>query len=78
MKTGTIQMTDVLLLLNKSKTEVIKALTETKQSIDALERKPSMSETEELQFDKLWFLHDALDEQTDDIDGAILLLSKYT
>ena len=78
MKTGTIPLTDVLLLLNKRKTEVVKALAETKQSIDALERKPSMSKTEELQFDKLWFLHDALDEQTDDIDGAILLLSKYT
>lgn len=78
MKTGTIPMTDVLKLLNKSKTEVVKALAETKQTIDALERKPSMSKTEELKFDKLWFLHDALDEQTDDIDGAILLLSKYT
>ena len=78
MKTGTIPMTDVLKLLNKRKTEVIKALTETKQSIDALERKPSMSKIEELKYDKLWFLHDALDEQTDDIDGAILLLSKYT
>ena len=78
MKTGTIPMTDVLLLLNKRKTEVIKALAETKQSIDALERKPSMSKMEELKFDKLWFLHDALEEQEDDIDGAILLLSKYT
>lgn len=78
MKTGTIPMTDVLLLLNKRKTEVIKELAETKHSIETLEGKPSMSKLEELQYDKLWFLHDALDEQTDNIDGAILLLSKYT
>lgn len=78
MKTGTIPMTDVLLLLNKRKTAVIKELAETKQSIDALERKPSMSKIEELKYDRLWFLHDALEEQEDNIDGAILLLSKYT
>ena len=78
MKTGTIPLTDVLLLLNKSKTEVVKALAETKQSIDALERKPSMSKTEELRYDKLWFQHDALEEEIDNVDGAIMLLSKYT
>lgn len=77
MKAGTVPMTETLSALKKGKAEVACKLSETKQTIESLERKSSLTKAEESEYDKLWFLHDFLEEELDNVDGAIMLLSRY-